>query len=92
MTDRQVVINTKCTIQRHRQDNVFSARLRQLGLTAYGDTEEEAVDDCKKLLSRFVNAYQGNGKLEEVLNRSGVEWHWRDQHPTGGPAPRTPGN
>ena len=79
MTERQVVVHTICTIERHREDNVFAARLRQLGLTAYGDTEEEAVAGCEKLLQRFVNAYQGNGKLEEVLNRSGVEWHWRDR-------------
>ena len=86
MGERQVVVNIGCIIQHHSEDNVFAARFKQLGLTGYGDTEEEAVDSFKRLFNRFVRIHRTSGKLEEVLNRSQVEWHWRDQYPDDRPA------
>ena len=86
MSERQVVVNISCIIQHHSEDNVFAARFKQLGLTGYGDTEEEAVDNCKRLFNRFIRTYRATGKLAEVLNRATVEWHWRDEYPDDRPA------
>ena len=57
---------------------VHSARIRLLGLSGYGDTEEKALNDCRRLFEKFSNAYHEQGRLEEALNRSGVSWQWAE--------------
>ena len=86
MDERQVVVNIRCTIQTHKDDGVFAARFPQLGLSAFGNTEEEAIESSKRLFNRFINTYRSAGRLDEVLNLAGVEWHWREEYPEDRPA------
>ncbi len=81
----QVVVNIKCRVQVHSEDKVFAMRFSPLGLTAYGDDEEEAMSNFKQLFNRFIRTYREKGKLEQILNRSGVEWWWIDQYPDDRP-------
>ena len=64
----------------------MAARLRKLGLTAYGSTEAEAVLACKKLFNKFVHTYRARGEIEKRLDQVGVEWHWADEYPEDAPA------
>ncbi len=77
----QVVVNIKCNVFEHVNDGVVSVRFAPFGLTAYGDTEDEAVGEFKKLFNRFITAYREKGRLEDVLNRSAVEWWWEKDYP-----------
>ena len=61
--------------QKEEIDNdVVAIRIRELGLTGYGNTIGEAMGDCRNLFERFASAYHEKGKLAEVLNSSGVRW------------------
>ena len=86
MSERQVVVNVRCVIQQHKDDGVFAARFPQLGLSAFGETEDEAIVSSKRLFNRFINTYRSVGKLEEVLNSANVEWYWLDEYPGDRPA------
>ena len=79
--ESQVVVIVRYSVHVHSVDKVTAVRFRPLGLTAYGDTEEEAMGNFKELFNRFIRAYREKGKLEQVLNLSGVEWWWREEYP-----------
>lgn len=81
----QVVVNIKHRVYKHSKDEVLSVRCAALGLTAYGDSEAEAVGNFKQLFNRFINTYREKGRLKEVLNQSGVEWWWRNDYPADHP-------
>ena len=75
-----VVVEIKYKVFEHATDGVISVRFAPFGLTAYGDTKEEAVDEFKKLVNRFITAYREKGNLEEMLSRSAVEWSWEKDY------------
>ncbi len=62
---------------------IFAARFRSLGLTAYGDTREEALAVLKRLFSFFVRKRREDGTLESFLDKSGVEWYPEERYPQG---------
>ena len=76
----QVVAQIRYKVFEHTVDGVIAVRFAPFGLTAYGDTEVEAVGNFKRLYHRFINGYRRHGRLEEVLNRSGVEWQWKEDY------------
>ena len=75
-----VVVEIKCKVFEHANDGVIAVRFAPFGLTAYGNTKEEAIDEFKKLLNRFITAYREKGNLEEVLGRSAVKWAWEKDY------------
>lgn len=85
--DKKVVVVANMTLY-NRTDGVevVAARFKELGLTAYGRNEREAILACKKLFSRFVRIHREHGELEDRLNDFGVEWYWEDEYPTDHPA------
>ena len=99
---RRVVVLVREEIYKHEDSGTFAARYESLRLTAYGDTEDEACTELKKLFNLDINYYRDKGLLEERLNRLGVKWYWADQYPadmppyedtsaTGAPASRPAG-
>lgn len=80
-TDRMVVVATPLTLIRHRDRDVVAARFRELGLTAYGRTESEAVLALKRLFNKFVRSYRESGQIEARLNQVGAKWYWADEYP-----------
>ena len=78
---QQVVVQVKCRIERHEQSGFFAARISELGLTGYGPSENDAIEDCKLIFRRFIHAYRNAGNLDSVLTRAGVEWYPRDEYP-----------
>ncbi len=80
MNQREVVVKTLLSIEEREDGRVFAARLRELGLTAYGHDTSEAKSNVKRLFNKLINEYRKLGLLEERLNGIGVEWFWRDQY------------
>jgi hypothetical protein len=79
--EQQVVVNGQYLVYEHSTDKVIAVRFPVFGLTAYGDSVEEAVDNFKQLFNRFIRTYREVGMLEDILGRSGVEWWPRDAYP-----------
>ena len=82
--DRLVVVVTRATVVKLEDREVYAARFRKLGLTAYGDSYNDALNKLKHMFNRFVHLHRNAGLLVERLNRAGVEWSWADEYP-GGP-------
>ena len=60
-------------------EEVVAARFEELGITAYGKTEDEAVDACRQLMQDFVRWNAAYGKLDQKLGQSGVTYHQRPE-------------
>ena len=82
MTDRRVVVVVVEDLYDHQGTGQVAARYEVLGLTAYGQTKEEASAALKKLFNQDVNYYRGKGLLEERLELLGIEWYWENEYPT----------
>lgn len=82
-----VVINVHCVTRYDDVSGLYVARFPDLGLTARGETEEEAITHCKQLLNKFVRSYRTVGQLEKRLVQSGVEWWWLADYPKSRPEP-----
>lgn len=80
MSTRQgkVVVLVTPEISRHQNGDLFAARFPELGLTAYGRTEEQAWEDLKVMYRAFIGELRRKGVLEERLNQVGVKWHWAE--------------
>ncbi len=84
-TDRLVVVIEPVVTLYSEGLGIHAARFRRLGLSACGHTQEEALENLKRLFNTFVHACREAGTLEERLDYAGVTWHWADQYPEDGP-------
>jgi hypothetical protein len=57
----------------------FAARVRALGLTAYGSDREEATGKVKQMFAALVTMHREQGTLTDVLDKSGVDWCWESE-------------
>ena len=76
----KVVVNFVPEILVRKDELAHAARIRGLGITAYGDSKEGALARMEKMFRSFVNWHREHGDLEEVLNRSGLEWAWEENY------------
>lgn len=60
--------------------DAYAARIRPLGLTAYGYSLQSATYKVKRMLVSMVNAHRARGDVEGWLNSSGGEWAWLDEY------------
>ena len=81
-----VVVNLTCVLYVHKDDGLIAARCKELGLTAYGYSNEEATQNFKQLFNRCIRTYREQGKLADVLDRSGLQWCWESDYPADAPA------
>ena len=79
--ERVVVVNLKCVFYVNAVDQLVAARCAELGLSAYGNTKEEATSNFKQLFNRCIHGYREKGKLADVLERSGLDWWWENEYP-----------
>ena len=75
-----VILPRPMQIGKRKFEGVYTARLRELGLTAYGRTEQEAKVAVNKLFNEFVEEHQTRGNLETLLNRLPINWYWEDDY------------
>ena len=81
MDDRMVVVSVTLTISYHEEHDLFDARLKELGLTAYRATETDAIVAVKRLFRTFVQTHRESGQLQTQLDKLGVDWWWKDEYP-----------
>ena len=83
-THRRVVVHVPLE-SAVRGDRIV-ARLGGLGLFAYGDSEEEAIQAVKGHFREFVATYRESGQLETRLTQYQVKWWWEDEYPADQPS------
>ena len=86
-TDRKVVVTIRCSTRHDEENDNFVAHFTDLGLVARGQSEEEAINNCKQLFNGFIHAYRKHGGLVQRLERSGAPWCWEDEYPNTEPPP-----
>jgi len=84
--DREVVVKTVLFIEERGDGKVFAARLKELGLTAYGQTPAEAKSKVKRQFRALIAEYRKRGILQRRLDGVGVEWGWRGEYAPQGVA------
>jgi len=72
-----VVLPMRCV--EYPKQQMVAARVRDLGLTGYGTTVDEAKQKVKRMFAAFVAAYRERGMLEKVLTERGVKWCWESE-------------
>lgn len=76
----KVVVNIAPEYLHNEEEGIHAARIRPLGITAYGRSEEDTAEKIKRMFAAAVNAHRANGTLEAWLNQSGLEWNWFDRY------------
>ena len=84
--ENRVVVSLICRFDFNADRQYYSARCWELGMSAYGKTQDEAIDNFKRHFNAAIQAYREGGKLEGVLTRSGVDWWWEGDYPADRPA------
>ena len=82
MMDDRVIVEVEFLVLKHEKDDVYVARITELGLSGYGTSDEEAIASCKRLFKRFVNTYREADMLESILRKSGLRWYWEKDVPS----------
>ena len=70
---RVVVLVTPDNLRESRT-GIHAARVPQLGLTAYGDSVDEALRKLKRMYASAVEAHRQCGTLTKWLDDSGLTW------------------
>jgi len=63
------------TTDRHGA-KTYAARVRPLGVTAYGASREEAFGKVKRMVGAMVEAHREQGDLANWLNATRAAWSW----------------
>jgi hypothetical protein len=79
----KVVVKFTPMVLEHRSKRLFVARVKEIGLSAYGKTREDALTNLRDLFLRFVTDHRKAGTLSSVLEKSGLKWSWFKDHPKG---------
>lgn len=77
----RVVVKITPQVLEHKSKDLVVARIKELGLTGYGTTGEEATRSVRGLFKTFVEHHRRQGTLEEILNKSGLVWFWERDYP-----------
>jgi len=80
VAEKPVVVVVRPEMLYHPEKDMYAARIRALGLTAYGDTCKESVQKVKKMFGLFVKCHRKRGTLEATLKKSGLRWYWEDEY------------
>lgn len=79
-TEEAVVVVVRPKTLYHSGKDMYATRIRELGLTAYGDTCEESSQKVRQMFAALVKAHRKRGTLEERLERSGLDWCWSSEY------------
>ena len=66
--------------QHAEQKEIFAARIRALGLTAYGNSQDSATKSLREMFATFADFHRKAGTLEERLNKSKLEWWYESEN------------
>ena len=71
-----VFVEYSLELYTNNRNNIVAAYSPHLGLTGYGESDDEAVSSFEEVLSVFVKLSQQMGCLEDNLNRVDVQWDY----------------
>ena len=74
MGKMKVIVSPWLTVGYNESLDLHTARFRELGLTAYGRTQDDAFSELCNLLDRFLHHASKTGSLKEQLDHTGVDW------------------
>ncbi len=77
---QSVVVFANLERKQTTDNKVFVARIRALGLTAYGDSRENAMLRLRKLFSTYVDLHRKEGTLVERLEKSKLTWCYEGEY------------
>ena len=78
--EQRVVVFANLERKQTTDNKMFVARIRALGLTAYGDNREHAMLQLRKLFSTYVDLHRKAGTLVERLNKSSIKWCYENEY------------
>ena len=76
----KVVVDTTMHSGFYEDLERWVARLEGYGLTAYGETEKEAISIAEAMFAGEIRVHRRLGNLELWLNKLGVDWDWDDNY------------
>lgn len=79
-TEKAVVVVVQPETLFHTGKSIYATRVRELGLTAYGDTQEASAQKVRQMFVAFVKAHRKRGTLKKCLEESGLEWCWASEY------------
>ena len=77
MQESPVVVNV--TLSSDYMEDRWVARIRPLGISAYGRTKEAAEQVAEEMLAEAIQVHRELGNLGQWLNQRGVLWDWKDK-------------
>ena len=80
LNERKVVVMVVPTHLHDEESGRFAARIKPLGLTAYGNSRDESLRKVRRMFASAVSAHREKGDLEGWLDGSGLEWSWLDEY------------
>ena len=78
--EKRVVVVVPVERLYNQKRKAHAARIRALGITAYGNAASEAQDKVKQMFGAYVRAHRKEGTLEFCLRDSGLPWCWEDEY------------
>lgn len=68
-------VSITCDVRVSRRRVVYTARATDLGLTAYGSSQEQSVEQLRSMVSFWVQSLDtAPDRLKSVLEKAGVEY------------------
>ena len=75
----KVVVYCSMEYRTRRDGQMFAARIRQLGLTGYGRTVEQAEEAVEELFVGMVESHRDERLLAKHLDDLEVRWMWHEE-------------
>ena len=75
----KVVVVVKPDVYTHKNDNRFVMRFDDLGLTAYGNSVNEAREVLFSMFRVLIDELRSRGILAKRLNKLDVEWYYASE-------------
>ena len=77
----RVIVLVEPSLLQHDETGRFAARFDKLGLTCSGKTQDEAIENLKRLFVTFVRTHRERGALQLFLEKTGLEWYTESNYP-----------
>ena len=78
--ESKVVVMVSPAHMHDKESGRFAARIKPLGLTAYGNSRDESLRKVRRMFASAVSAHRSKGDLKEWLDGSGLEWCWLSEY------------
>ncbi len=78
MADQESTVIVNVTVSSSYTEDRWVARIKPLGISAYGRTKEAAEQVAEAMFAESIQVHRELGNLEEWLNQRDVVWDWKN--------------